>query len=294
MNKNRIEMLKANGVDTGRFFTLIVGEDIKAGTRINISFEGNEVVSEIAKDIRESGYVKNTRLWRRWVAAQYMRMLHSDLGWSGYLAKHYGYMYQFDMMLDEVRVLAHLEREDAATFNERKQFFTMDVINRVFENYFSDMVNFITKLPKKKCRGRDYVTIKGYGDVFVDDITERIELPVRDAICFCHESHDYCELYNNMKHLKERMIVLPYDTKKSRVWIDAFQRAGAFYTLKNLVLFHGVELYYNEAFYDCGDDSMKALDTIVQNYEGYRMHALLKKTIEMNNFNFARSCEAHK
>ena len=64
---NRMEILKKNGVDTGRYFTLVLNETLPAGTKINISIDE---MNEVAKQIIEDGYVKNTKLHRRWVAAQ--------------------------------------------------------------------------------------------------------------------------------------------------------------------------------------------------------------------------------
>lgn len=290
MNKNRMETLKANGIDTGRYFTLVVNEDIKAGTRINISIEGNEVAQKIIED----GYVKNTKLHRRWVAAQYMRMLNSSLGWHGYLNVRYSYMYTIDMMLEEVRVLAHLEKVDKATFDERKQFFTLDVVRRVLGDYYKDVVKYTSSLPRKNCKGRPYVSINGVGNVFVSDLSMCIDMPIRAMIEACAISETYEAMYYHMKNLRKNMIKLPYDTKKSKTWVDAFQKEGAYYTLKNLVLFHDVSLYYERGFYDAGDSSMIALREIVKDYEGYQMNALLKKTIEMNNFDFARSISEHR
>lgn len=290
MNKNRMETLKANGIDTGRYFTLVVNEDIKAGTKINISIEGNEVAEKIIED----GYVKNTKLHRRWVAAQYMRMLNSSLGWHGYINTRYSYMYTIDMMLEEIRVLAHLEKVDKATFNERKQFFTLDVIRRVLGDYYKDVVKYTSSLPRKNCKGRPYVSINGVGNVFVSDLSMCIDMPIRAMIEACAISETYEAMYYHMKNLRKNMIKLPYDTKKSKTWVDAFQKEGAYYTLKNLVLFHNVSLYYDREFYDAGDSSMVALREIVKDYEGYQMNALLKKTIEMNNFDFARSISEHR
>lgn len=290
MNKNRMETLKANGIDTGRYFTLVVNEDIKAGTKINISIEGNEVAEKIIED----GYVKNTRLHRRFVCAHYFRMLNSSLGWHGYLNSRYSYMYTIDMMLEEVRVLAHLEKVDKATFNERKQFFTLDVVRRVLGDYYKDVVKYTSSLPRKNCKGRPYVSINGVGNVFVSDLSMCIDMPIRAMIEACAISETYEAMYYHMKNLRKNMIKLPYDTKKSKTWVDAFQKEGAYYTLKNLVLFHDVSLYYDREFYDAGDSSMVALREIVKDYEGYQMNALLKKTIEMNNFDFARSIAEHK
>lgn len=292
MNKKneRIEILKHNGVNTGRYFTLLVEQDIPAGTRINISIEENEA---IAKEIIESGYVRNTRLHRRFVCAQYFRMLESEFGWYGYLSRNYDYMYQFKMMTEEVRVLKELSKRDKATFDERSQFFTYAVVSRVLDDYFADMLKYIKDLPRKKCKGQPYVYIKGYGNVFMKDLDEKIISPVRNAINRCKESDSFTELHYQLAMMKFVMIKLPYYTKKSKTWIDAFQREGAFYTLKNLIMFHGVKLSHLGGTCKTQEDSMAKLRELVRTYEGYQMHAMLKKTIEENNFNFRNSIEAH-
>lgn len=291
MNNNRIETLKKNGVDTGRFFTLVVNETIPAGTRINISIDENEA---IAKEIIESGYVRNTKLHRRFVAAQYMRMLESENGWHDYLNRNYSYMYQFDMMIEEVRVLKEIAKADVNTFAERSQFFTYAVVRKVLNDYRTDMIKYISELPKKNCRKQPYVYIKGYGNVFVHDIDENVIAPINAVIDRCRACVDYNALYNALVYFKSRMVKLPYYTKKSKTWVDAFQKEGAFYTLKNLIMFHDVELAYNNVICTGSANSMDKLNELVKTYEGYKMHALLKNTIDVNHFNFRNSIEAHR
>lgn len=291
MKNNRMETLKNNGVDTGRFFTILVNETIPAGTKINISIEGNEA---IAKQIIDDGYVRNTKLHRRFVAAQYFRMLNSENGWHDYLNRRYDYMYQFDMMIEEVRVLKEIAARDNNTFAERSQFFTREVISKVLSDYRKDMIKYISELPKKKCKGQPYVYIKGYSNVFVSDIDNNVIAPINAAINRCKACVNYSDMYNALVYFKSRMVKLPYYTKKSKAWVDAFQKEGAFYTLKNLIMFHDVELVYGNVFCTGSENSMYKLNELVRDYEGYKMHALLKRTIEANNFNFADSIEAHK
>ena len=291
MKNNRMETLKNNGINTGRFFTLVVNETISAGTRINISIEENEV---IAKQIIEDGYVRNTKLHRRFVAAQYMRMLNSENGWHDDLNRRYDYMDQFDMMVEEVRVLKEIAKRDIDTFRERSQFFTYAVVMQVLADYRVDMIKYVGGLPKKKCKGVPYVNIKGYGNVFVHDIDERVIAPIDAVINRCLNCDNFSDLYDALVVFKSRMVKLPYYTKKSKTWVDAFQKEGAFYTLKNLIMFHDVNLACDGVVCDSIESSMDVLNELVRTYVGYRMHAVLKNTIEVNNFNFANSIEAHK
>lgn len=287
---NRMEILKKNGVDTGRYFTLVLNETIPAGTKINISIDG---MDEVAKQIIEDGYVKNTKLHRRWVAAQYFRMLESEYGWYDYLNRNYDYMYQLKMMTEEVRVLAELSKRDKETFDERAQFFTYKVVAKVLDDYFKDMCKYIGGLPQKKCKGQPYVYVKGYGNVFVKDLDTKIINPIRGAIDRCKECDSFAKLHYQLAMMKFVMIKLPYYTKKSKTWIDAFQREGAFYTLKNLIMFHGVKLSHLGGTCKTQEESMAKLRELARTYAGYQMHAMLKKTIEANNFNFRNSIEVH-
>lgn len=286
-----METLKNNGIDTGRYFTLVVNETIQAGTKINISIEENEVV---AKEILESGYVRNTRLHRRFVCSQYFRMLNSDGGFHDYLNRNYDYMYQFKMMLEEVRVLKEIAKRDTATFQERSKFFTCDVVSKVLGDYRKDMIKYVEGLPKKKCKGQPYVYVNGFGNVFVTDLQTRVYDPIDAAINKCQTCNTCDKMYDALVIFRNRMVKLPYYTKKSKTWVDAFQREGAFYTLKNLIMFHDVKLATNSGMYETQESSMVALNEFVNHYEGYKMHAILKKTIEENNFDFRRSIEAHK
>ena len=289
---NRMETLKANGVDTSKYFTLLVNEDIPAGTKINIEIDKEEV-APIAQQIAEDGYVKNTRLHRRFIAAHYFRMLNSRMGWHGYLNTFYDYMYQFDMMLDEVRVLSKLEKKDRDTYCERRVFFTYSVINKVLEDYLVDVKVYINGLKVKHCKGRPYVDVPCYGYVFVDEVQSKVITPIEAIIAVCRRTYNYADMYKNLCVLKKVMVKLPYNTKKSKVWVDAFQKEGAFYTLKNLIMFHDVRLYHDGNFYSVYD-GMALLQQLKNRYEGYQMNALLKETVKRNNFDFKRSIEAHK
>jgi hypothetical protein len=84
-----------------------------------------------------------------------------------------------------------------------------------------------------------------------------------------------------------KMIALPYTTPKSKAWIDAYKGEGAFYTLKNLVMFHscGIKVDGRMVY---GAAAISVLNKRLKEYkgEGWRMFALMKKVIADNNFNF--------
>lgn len=293
MKNNRMETLKNAGIDTSKYFTLVVENDIPKGTRI--SFAIDTEANPVAKEIVENGYVKNTRLHRRFVAAHYMRLLESRDGWHRTMNRWYDYMYQYDMMLEEVRVLSKLEkqRSDYDVFGERKQFFTIDTAHKILASYVKDLRTYLGNLNVRHCKGKPYVRIPSYGDVFIDELEREVIEPIETMIRVCKRAYTYETLYEAFKTLRKMMIKLPYNTKKSKVWINAFQSAGAFYTLKNLIMFHDVRLYYNGRFYGM-NESMQLLKELAKTYEGYQLNGLLKEAIDKNHFDFKRSIEAHK
>ena len=81
------------------------------------------------------------------------------------------------------------------------------------------------------------------------------------------------------------MIRLPWETPMSKEWADAYKGNGAYYTCKNLIMFHGCkyEGTYNR------DKSMLILEERLGLYkgEGWRMFAFMKKLIADNGFDFS-------
>ena len=138
MNKNeRMEKLNNAGVNTGKYFSVNLPEGLAPGATIHLVIDENGVPvvanknnnyptatssmmrfknefmnDEIANQIIEDGYVRNTKLHRRFVMAQMFQMLNyvspfdnSKKGYNYYLNTYYGYGYTFEMMLEEVSLL---------------------------------------------------------------------------------------------------------------------------------------------------------------------------------------------
>lgn len=80
--ENRMETLKANGVNTNKYFS--IPEDIKEGDKfeVKVDINGNRIIvkcnDSVMENIIESGYVRNSKLHRRWIMAQMFRALNYD------------------------------------------------------------------------------------------------------------------------------------------------------------------------------------------------------------------------
>ena len=293
LNKNeRMEKLNAMGINTGKYFAV----ELDNGTKIHLIVdEKGDIVQahedKIAEAIIADGYVRNTKLHRRFVMAQMFQGLNyksyngDKSGYNEWLKRH-DFKYTFDMMLEEIRVLGKLEERDKDTFIERSHFFTKDVVAKTMEDYIVELVKYVDTLPTKKCKGIPYKRVKGQ-DIFVDDLEKKLYSPLRRDIGRIKYTSNYNELYRVVKIFMSKMIALPYSTPKSKAWIDAYKGEGAFYTLKNLVMFHNCGIEINgRMIYATG--AINVLNKKLDEYqgEGWRMFALMKKVIADNGFDF--------
>ena len=300
MNRNeRMEKLNGIGVDTSKYFNFNLPEGLKPGATISlvISEDGQPMIVSSNDVIREQiitdGYVKNTKLHRRFVMAQMMHMLNyvsydgKEEGYNACLRNHFDYKYTLDMMIEEVRVLGKLEKRDYESFVERSHFFTKEVVVNVLNDYLEKLKQYVDNLPSKNCKGVPYKRVKGV-DIFNEDLDKKLYRPIRDRIQRVQRAGNYEHMHRElMAFMRYNFVKLPHKTPKSKVWVDAYKGEGAYYTLKNLIMFHDCKILARYAFYTT-EESMSILKQKLDQYkgEGWRMFALMKKVIEDNNFDF--------
>ena len=319
MNKRdeRMETLKVNGIEVGKYFDVT----LPGGATIKMTLEnGVPVVADndpIMNQIIKNGYVRNSKLHRRWVMAQMFKMLNYKLtrynshlnksvvyeeGYDACLRNNYGYQYQFDMMLEEIRVISKLEKSgDVETFRERTSFFNYNVVAIVCQHYMNDLKGYIDTLPKHKCKGVPYKKLNGrYGNVFESDLQKKVYYPMESVIRGIANAQNYHELYKKLKNFMNLMIKLPYNTAKSKAWIDAFKGSGSFYTLLNLTMYHNCKIvdepkrnYWSRdrkepVTYAAGIEATNFVKSKLDEYkgDGWRYMAMLRKCIADNNFSF--------
>ena len=295
LNKNeRMNKLNANGVNTSKYFTI----PLESGGSVTLIIDENgnpiKVNDLVANQIIEDGYVRNTKLHRRWVMAQMFQGLNYvsyDKRRTGYneWLKGFSIKYEFEMMLEEIRVLGKLEERDRETFIERSHFFTKEVIMKTMEDYIAVLQKHIDAMPSKKCKGIPYKRIMG-DNIFVVDIDKKIYSPLRCEISGVKYARNYNGIYTVVRSFMRKMIPVPYNTPKSKAWIDAYKGEGAFYTLKNLVMFHGCGIKVDKFDVRYGAAAVDLLNKKLNEYqgEGWRMFALMKKVIADNNFDFKK------
>lgn len=301
----RMNTMKNAGMNTGKYFSIQLPEGLAPGSTISLVINENDEltvnsngstvdVNPAYNQIIEDGYVRNTKLHRRWVMAQTFRMLNytsyygNKKGWTACLNNCYGYEYQFSMMLEEVRVLSKLEDRDKDSFLERVHFFDKNVVLATCNDYMKKLKEYVDTLQVKKCKGVPYKRIYGR-NIFVADIPTKLYVPLANDIFMMHrKAKNYKDMYKYLSKFYEKMVKLPFDTKKCAEWVDAFKGAGAYYTLKNLIMFHNCDLIEQDGFISRSIAAEKRLYGYLDTYKGsyYKMHAMLKEVIKYNNFDF--------
>lgn len=307
MNKNeRMNVLNNAGINTGKYFNIELPNGLKAGSTISVKINenGEPVVMTpptkdvIAEQIVEDGYVRNTKLHRRFVMAHMFQMLNyvswdeQEIGFDAAL-RNYGYDYQFKMMLEEVKVLSKLEVRDFDTFRERASFFTREVVSETCLDYVSKLKKYIDRTKTYNCKGIPYKKIRGT-NIFCEDLNKRVYSKFETLAYRIKHAKNYTEMYKKLSDFNQMMIRIPYNTSKCKEWIDAYKGEGAFYTLKNLIMFHNCWVT-SEPYGTIvrGTDAMRELNMRLKDYqgEGWRMFAFMKKVIKDNNFDFYREMD---
>ena len=308
--KERMNKLNEMGINTGKYFTVNLPDGLAKNSTITLSINENGEYSVVNANVAASndpilneiiadGYVRNTKLHRRFVMAQMFHMLNyvsydgRDKGYNDCLRRMYGYDYTLKMMLEEVRVLSKLEVRDKETFEERAHFFDRNTVAAVLTDYEAELKKYVDKLPIHKCKGVPYKKVKGT-NIFVADFDKKLYFPVRSYASQVKCAKDYSKIYKVLSEFMRTMIKLPYNTPKSKAWIDAYKGEGAFYTLKNLVMFHDCGVITEPySVVVRGADAVAYLGQKLNEYkgEGWRMFALMKKVIADNGFDFNKRME---
>lgn len=288
----RISALQAAGVDVSNLFAMQGASGNGMVARMT-----NGVLSVVDDDdpifnvIKQGGMIPDRRLFRRWVMGQMFRMLTEKdyrtgkpIGFTEALHSK-GYEYQFKMLADELDVQAKLSVRDAENFQERTVWFNKDVAVALANDYFTKLSIFVEDLKERKCHGRPYKTVPTRGDIFVDELQAKLFTPTLLAIGKLKKAKDVVDLAKKFRSFNALRVKLPYHTTQCAEWVRAYKGAGAFFTLKNLILFHGCFIYGSNGAHMDKDASLGFINVKAVEYatEGWRMLALMNKVLEDNH-----------
>lgn len=300
----RLEALKAAGVDVSKYFPL--GDDqlikIENGAAVPVDMD-DATIDEVGKQIVEGGYVSNWKLFRRWVMSQMFHMLR-DMDKNGRtfndVLQHKGYEYQWRMLENELyaqmKMAAHGDYENAGARNRWfGGFVAADmaydyikklrkyVDNNLIYKVKKDAHGNVKKTYKHTCKGNPYVRLQN-DDIFVADLEKKVYAPLGNLARKMYDSNTYKEVYDAVHEFNKKRKHLAWDTKQADAFITAYKGSGSYYTMRNLIMFHGARFMKNGRKMS-ETDSLKELESKANLYdeEGWRMLGVLKQLIKDNN-----------
>lgn len=288
--ETKIEALRNAGVNVTNLFS-IRGADgsYEVGRLSDGQFAVVPDNDPIFAAIRASQTIPDRRLFRRWVMAQVFHMMTETdyntgkpIGFTAALRRK-GYKYQWEMVVEELRVQARLNVTDPENFAERNRWFNRGVVVQMAADYIQLVRNIVAKLRIRHCKGAPYVRLDGH-NIFIKDLPAKVYQPLEKLLRSIRNTRQPAALHrataNFYKAVKETCLFL--DMEQSRAFKDAYKGAGAFYTMKNLILFHR-----------CGFPKMTqemSLEYLYQlvapkDFEGYKLFGVLKEFLAVNGIN---------
>lgn len=320
--QERIEKMREAGIDVSKFFAMndANGNETQVGTIVN---GGIRILPEddvVVKSILGGGTLLSSHLFKQHVLARMLKML-TPYDYRGYrmngdyydLSEYtknlhlMGYDYQWRMLCDEfyrqTKMIAH---GDIKSFTEDSQWYNKELAMTMIEDYIVQLNKLVSTLKVKRHRGRAYVQLKQgkkvpfngkesrVGYIYVDELDKLYDTykSIRDAIMVTDDIRTFASLvldfYTKMiplyfapSHHKPNT---PYfEAKQCAAWVDAYKGYGAYFSMQNLILFHGCTFEGKTK-----DESIHYLnESIANGAEGYWMLGALRNMLKTNNFDIA-------
>lgn len=297
----RLEALKAAGVDVSKYFPL--GDEqlikIENGAAVPVDMD-DATIDAVGKKIVEGGYVNNWKLFRRWVMSQMFHMLRqmeTDKLTFNEVLQRKGYEYQWRMLENELYAQVKMsEHGDLDNVGARNRWFNGDVASDMATDYISKLRKYVDdnliynvkkdkdgnekKTYKHTCKGNPYVRLQNK-DIFVSDLEKKVYTPLREIANEMAAVPTYKQLYDAVHKFNKNRKHLEWNTKQADAFIDAYKGSGSYYTMRNLIMFHGARFLkggrkMSEAA------SLKELESKAKSYDGqgWRMLGVLKQLIK--------------
>ena len=300
----RLEALKAAGVDVSKYFPL--GDDqlikIENGAAVPVDMD-DATIDAVGKKIVEGGYVNNWKLFRRWVMSQMFHMLRqmeTDKLTFNEVLQRKGYEYQWRMLENELYAQVKMsEHGDLDNVGSRNRWFNGDVASDMVTDYISKLRKYVDdnliwnvkkdkdgnekKAFKHTCKGNPYVRLQNK-DVFVSDLEKKVYAPLREIANEMAAVATYKQLYAVVRKFNKNRKHLEWNTKQADAFINAYKGSGAYYTMRNLIMFHGARFLKGRRKMSEAA-SLKELESKAKSYDaqGWRMLGVLKQLIKESN-----------
>lgn len=292
--EKRIAALMARGVDTSMYFPM--GNDhvikIENGSAVDVEMDDVEM-DDVERKMIEGGYINNYTLFRRWVMAQMFRLLRWEEECGAKAEDRVAnkpYSYAWKILEQELHAQCKMEEHgDTENYEMRHRWFDADVVRNMLAGYRSMLWKELDskmyrvnpdglRVPRHTCKGKPYVRIDGE-DVFFSDISTKVFGPIRNIefrMSKCVSMRDWYELVRDFNRIRKNINkCLFYEL----TFLNAYLGSGAYFTMRNLIMFHGAKFRMNDAEID-KTSSLRMIDDACKEKDGYKMMNMLRQLIK--------------
>ena len=243
------------------------------------------------------GYAFNPYMIRFKLQQQFEELMSEaeDLNVHGLIAKKYPYMYSVEYTIEEVRKLAMLKKRSKIAYDERSKTFDLysckEILAEYVENAIREVDFRINKEVMKTAPGNEIKgNLKGYGHFTWGTVCEKIEK--HRIVKYLEYSEELKAVFFNLEELEKqilrcwsykelfetmpsKLIKVNEKVKKSRAFMNCFIKAGAYYTLKQTLMFDDTVEFKKMH----GREAVETLRNYLnrKDVEGYVFYAFLKK-----------------
>lgn len=275
---------------------------IENGAAVPVDMD-DATIDAVGKKIVEGGYVSNWKLFRRWVMSQMFHMLRqmeTDKLTFNEVLQRKGYEYQWRMLENELYAQVKMsEHGDLDNVGARNRWFNGDVASDMATDYISKLRKYVDdnliytvkkdkdgnkkKTYKHTCKGNPYIRLQNE-NIFVADLERKVYTPLRDLANKMGAAPTYKDLYDAVREFNKKRKHLAWDTKQADAFIHAYKGSGSYYTMRNIIMFHGARFLKNGRKMS-ETNSLKELESKAKLYDedGWRMLGILKQLIKDNN-----------
>ena len=270
--------LQERGINTDKYFSV---------TYDGVTADDKTAEDEIAEQIQSDGYVNNQHLFRRWVFAQYAHMELAEGGYNHQVA-NLSTQYMLDVMTNEFYAQSKMA-DDEEYLAERKMFFNKNLLYSVIVNYRNAIHRAINEAERHTDRNGDKYCVICKTRVYINRVCDFIR-PLNQGLDIVNSNP-----YQAMLDVKNFCIARKFNMKYLPVeFEEAYKKAGAFYSLKNLFLFHDCHIIDDDDTILTGEDAVKYITEIVPHMCGYKMVGILRDVLKQNDINLKEKIESWK
>ena len=246
-----------------------------------LDYESDESLSYYGKRVNPNGY----DAWMRHHFSSYRSQFNALVGNSESYGGNSGIL---------KRMMAK-QREKDPTLKFYEIAWSKEKICRILDDYKKDAIKYLDYVSHRRTKNVSYIRTccRFYDDLCVEAKEDgsgfdlkKLENVFRNEIELLKENIMHAENYAAVRiylkaFLAQRYIPIRGHAIINKSFADSYKLFGAYWTLQNLIGWH-----------DCcfegmsRHDSMKHLDEVIMNLEGYQALAMLKKFIKDNSYDF--------